>query len=130
MAGTKRQRREAKQRKQKRRKFLFEVIDSDSNDNTHKTDIVSINDNCIEEILEWLSLSDLVSLSTTCRRMKDVVSKYFSRKYPTKRMTVKMDSDSRGRIEYWPRELYVQRFHEYFQNIAIRGTSLLNNNYF
>lgn len=119
MAGSKRHKRESKQRKQKRRKLLFEVIESDPNDNSVKTDMMLVNDNCIEEILEWLSLSDLVSLSTTCRRMKEVVSRYFCRKYPTKRMTVKMDSESR-RIEYWPRELYVQRFHAYFQNIAIR----------
>ncbi|XP_055302449.1 uncharacterized protein LOC129568496 isoform X2 [Sitodiplosis mosellana] len=121
MAGTKRKKRDSRQRKQKRRTFLFEVIERDPSDNTPKTEMMSINDNCIEEVLEWLSLSDLVSLSTTCKRMKDVVSRYFGRKYPTKRITIKMDSDLRGRIEYWPRELYVQRFREYFQNIAIRG---------
>lgn len=121
MAGTKRNRRDARQRKQKKRKLLFEVIDCDPNDNTPKTELMLINDNCLEEILEWLSLSDLVSLSTTCKRMNGVVSRYFGRKYPTKRITIKMDSDLRGRIEYWPRELYVQRFREYFQNIAIRG---------
>ena len=122
MAGTKRTRRDARQRKQKRRKLLFEVIESDPSDNNApKTELMLINDNCLEEILEWLSLSDLVSLSTTCKRMNGVVSRYFGRKYPTKRITIKMDSDLRGRIEYWPRELYVQRFREYFQNIAIRG---------
>lgn len=124
MAGTKRSRRDVKQRKQKRRRLLFQVIDLDdgSGDET-KTNMMSINDNCLEEILEWLPLNDLVSLSTTCRRMQGVVSRYFGRKYPTKRMTVKMDKmDRAGRIiEFWPREKYVQRFREYFQNIAIRG---------
>lgn len=106
-------------RKLKKRKMLFEVIESnDSDDDDTKANLVSINDNCLDEIMDWLSLADLVNLSTTCKRMQAVTSRYFGRNYPTKRMTVKMDAQ---RIEFWPREKYVQRFREYFQNIAIRG---------
>lgn len=118
MGGVKRQKRDAKQkRKTKRRKMMFEVIENAGNDGCH-TKLMALNDNCFEEIMEWLPLVDLVSLSTTCKRLQEVSSQYFSRKYPTKRVTVKMD---RQRIEFWPREMYVQRFREYFQNIAIRG---------
>lgn len=117
--GGKKQRREMKPRKQKRQKRMFEVIENDSDCDEEQMNVISINDNCLEEISEWLSLPDLVSLSMTCKRMQSVVSSYFSRKYPTKRMTVKMDREQR--IEFWPREKYVQRFREYFQNIAIRG---------
>lgn len=126
--GNKRARRDARQKKRlKRRKMLFEVIDADSPMHSDDDDIAesrvkanmtTLNDNCLEEVMEWLSLADLVSLSQTCKRMQMVASHYFGRKYPTKRMTVKMD---RQRIEYWPREMYVQRFREYFQNVAIRG---------
>lgn len=112
-------RQEMKTRRQKKRRVLFEVIPNDPFDDGTKTELMSINENCIEEILEWLPLNDLVSLTTTCKRMQGIVSRYFSRKYQTKRMTVKMDK--RQRIEFWPRELYVQRFREYFQNIGIRG---------
>lgn len=119
MAGMKRKRDARNKRKSKKRKMLFEVIETDPNDDGSKANMMTLNDNCLEEIMEWLSLTDLVSLSTTCKRMQDVSSRYFGRKYPTKRMTVKMDACQR--IEFWPREMYVQRFREYFQNIAIRG---------
>lgn len=124
--GGKRARRDARQKKRlKRRKMLFEVIETDSThsdddgENSTRANMTTLNDNCLEEIMEWLSLADLVNLSMTNKRMQMVASNYFGRKYPTKRMTVKMDS--RQRIEYWPREMYVQRFREYFQNVAIRG---------
>lgn len=122
MAGV-RKKRESKHkktlRKLKKRKLLFELIESTvpAEEDT-RANLVTINDNCIEEILDWLPLTDLVNLSTTCKRLQGVVSLYFGRNYPTKRMTVKMDG---LRIEFWPREKYVQRFKEYFQNIAIRG---------
>ncbi|XP_031639911.1 uncharacterized protein LOC116351894 [Contarinia nasturtii] len=115
----KRSKRDARQRRQKKRKLLFEVIENDAADDGPKTELLALNENCLEEVLEWLPLSDLVCLSTTCKRLQGVVSRYFSRKYPTKRMTVKMDA--RQRIEFWPREKYIQRFREYFQNIGIRG---------
>lgn len=125
--GGKRARRDARQKKRlKRRKMLFEVIETDSThsdddggENSTRANMTTLNDNCLEEVMEWLSLVDLVNLSMTSKRMQMVASNYFGRKYPTKRMTVKMDS--RQRIEYWPREMYVQRFREYFQNVAIRG---------
>lgn len=125
--GGKRARRDARTKKRlKRRKMLFEVIetdftcsDDDGGENSTRANLVTLNDNCLESVMEWLSLADLVNLSMTCKRMQMVTSDYFGRKYPTKRMTVKMDT--RQRIEYWPREMYVQRFREYFQNIAIRG---------
>lgn len=116
----KRLRRGSKQRKRhKKRKLLFEVIENDPADDGPKTEIISLNNDCLDEVLEWLPLSDLVYLSMTCKRMETVVGSYFGRKYPTKRMTIKMDQ--RQQIEFWPREIYVQRFREYFQNIAIRG---------
>lgn len=125
----KRGKRDGRQKKRpKRRKLLFEVIESDRThsdsdaENDTKASMTTLNDNCLEEIMEWLSLADLVNLSTTCKRMQMVASYYFGRKYPTKRMTVKMD---RQRIEYWPREMYVQRFREYFQNLAIRGRQII-----
>lgn len=122
MAGV-RKKRESKHkktlRKLKKRKLLFEVIESTIPvEEDTRANLVTINDNCIEEILDWLPLTDLVNLCTTCKRLQGVVSRYFGRNYPTKRMTVKMDG---LRIEFWPREKYVQRFKEYFQNIAIRG---------
>lgn len=118
MVGVKRKRDAKNRRKLKKRKQLFEVVETDSDDDSSKANMMTLNDNCLEEVMEWLSLADLVSLSTACKRMQAVASRYFGRKYPTKRMTVKMD---RQRIEFWPREMYVQRFREYFQNIAIRG---------
>lgn len=116
MAGKKRKK-VTKYTKAKRLR-MFIVVENAETDSL-STKFTSLNDNCLEEIFEWLCLEDLTNLSTTCRRMQDVVGDYFGRKYPTKRMTIKMDKQQR--IEFWPREKYVQRFREYFQNIAIRG---------
>lgn len=41
-------------KKLRKRKLLFEVIErEDGSDDEATTDFVSINDNCIEEILDW-----------------------------------------------------------------------------
>ncbi|XP_031634207.1 uncharacterized protein LOC116347655 [Contarinia nasturtii] len=45
-------------------------------------DFFKLNIDCLEELFEWLSLSDLRSLRQTCQRMKKAVTFYIHLNYP------------------------------------------------
>lgn len=42
-----------------------------------------LNIDCLEEIFEWLSLADLLSLRQTCKQLRQVVNYYIKANYPT-----------------------------------------------
>ncbi|XP_055306234.1 uncharacterized protein LOC129570589 [Sitodiplosis mosellana] len=48
-----------------------------------------LNIDCLEEIFEWLSLSDLLTLRQTCKQLRHVVNYYIKANYPTIEMGFK-----------------------------------------
>lgn len=85
-----------------------------------KPPLLSLNNDCFNEIFTWLTFSDLCSIGQTCKQLQHVAGMYFQRKYSSKQMTI---TKKFGEICIEPKEM--QCFLEYAQNIDI-GDSELN----
>lgn len=48
----------------------------------NRHDILKLNDDCCEEIFEYLSIKDLYSFGQTCKRMNRIAGIHFQRNYP------------------------------------------------
>lgn len=46
--------------------------------------ILLLNDDCLQEIFDWLCLKDLCAVGKTCKRLQRVAGEYFGRIYDTK----------------------------------------------
>lgn len=50
---------------------------------------LSFNEDCFGEIFNWLSSTDIKSISATCKKLHEVAAKHFSRKYPGKCLKIR-----------------------------------------
>lgn len=57
------------------------IVASASNNNESRPKIFKLNADCCELVFEWLSLENLLSLRSTCKRMKLVVDYYIKLNY-------------------------------------------------
>ncbi|XP_055302450.1 uncharacterized protein LOC129568498 [Sitodiplosis mosellana] len=83
-----------------------------------KTDFLSLNNDTLDEICEWLPLKSLAAFGMTCKRINQVASNYFRRKHPANYVLL---SSSNGKVQLHPKEQYVQCFSEQFHNIVFHG---------
>lgn len=70
---------------------INEEIDSASDDDTNDnntTSFLSLNEDCFGEIFDWLSSSEVKSIGATCKKLNQLTSAHFSRKYPAKRLKI------------------------------------------
>lgn len=88
---------------------------------------MSLDDDCIDQILEWLPLEDLCSCSWTCKRLQVVCENHFRRKYPHKH-SVRINIISDGRLQISPSENYVKYFQNFVKNLEIVGTDNEHHN--
>lgn len=74
----------------KRRRVDRQVVSSSEADEEQSEAIVrslittflTMNDDCLEAVLEWLDWDDLASISKTCKRLHVLAQEFFLRKYP------------------------------------------------
>lgn len=87
---------------------------------------LSMNNDCIFKIFEWLDLDDICSVSETCKQLKLLSSDYFQRKYRQKLLHAMRIVAVNGKIELQPNERCVRSFSRCFDavivNVDLRGT--------
>lgn len=83
-----------------------------------KTRFLALNDDCMDEICEWLPLNTLAAFGMTCKRLNQVASNYFRRRHPANYVLL---GTSNGKVQLYPNEPYVQCFSEQFRNMVIYG---------
>lgn len=86
-----------------------------------KTKFLTLNDDCLDAICEWLPLRSLTALGSTCKRLNKVAENYFRLTHPASCVLL---SSMNGKVNVWPNERYVQCFTDQFRNILIKGTDL------
>lgn len=97
-----------------------------------QTEFSALNNDCILEIVDWLSLTDLYAISLTCKRLQNVCNEYFKCTY--KRWIVRVDKKSDNEYQLTPVEKNkyfrsysdVLKFKEIIKNIF---TPHENSNY-
>lgn len=77
-----------------------------------------LNDDCIDKILEWLSLDDLFSCSRTCKRLQALCENHFRRKF-----------SNEVKIEIVNGKLVCKRYVKYFNNFVKNLTISMESSY-
>lgn len=106
----------------KRRKLHQPVVE-DLNRN-----FLSMNNDCIDKIFEWLELDDICSISDTCKRLKVLSSDYFQRKHKKKLLPGMSIIALNGKIEVLPNERCVRSFSRCFDNVIVKDDFRSNLN--
>ncbi len=106
----------------KRRK-LYQPVTEDS-----RTDFLSMNNDCIYKIFEWLDLDDICSISDTCKQLKMLSSDYFQRKYHDKLVRGMRIVAVDGKIQLQPNEKYVWSFSRCFDKVIANVDTRLTRN--
>lgn len=88
-----------------------------------KTHFLSMNNDCICKIFEWLHLDDICSLSDTCKRLKILASDYFERKHGDKLLHGISITTINGKIQLQPNEKCVWSFSRCFDVVVLNVTS-------
>lgn len=78
----------------------------------------TLNDDCIFEVLEYLSTSDLCAISKSCKRLQHLAGVHFQRKNPEKTVCIKQYGS--GKFHLTPHEEYVAIFSRYLLNVSIQ----------
>lgn len=87
--------------------------------NSSNPPLLSLNNDCFNEIFTWLTFNELCSLGQTCKQLQHIAGMYFQRKYSSKQLTI---TKKFGEICIEPKEM--QCFIEYTQNIDIADSEL------
>lgn len=88
-----------------------------------KTAFLSMNNDCIYKIFEWLELDDICSISETCKKLKMLSSDYFRRKYNDKLLNGMRIVAVKGKIEFQPNERCVRSFSRCFDTVIVNVVS-------
>lgn len=81
----------------------------------------SLNEDCILEIFERLTLDELCAINDTCKKLRQLAQYHFPRKYPnllTRRIYIEKDL-RKGQIGFYHDESYVRCFSKHIQSIEI-----------
>lgn len=86
-------------------------------------DLLSINEDCLFAIFEFIPLDDLCVVTKVCTQLKASAENYFKHKYPSKKIYVTVNSNT---TIVFPKEEYTDIFQKCTDNVsfAISGTFL------
>lgn len=79
--------------------------------------LVSLNEDCFNQLFKWLPLDDLCQLSKTCTRLQQLTGDYYQKKYPSK--WVKVTNATADGIVLLPNKNYVKCFSRFIQNLSV-----------
>lgn len=83
----------------------------------HLSPIFKLNLDCFFSIFDWLSLSDLIAVASTCKRLQQITGKFYQINYQAKSARAENDGIYLSRI---PANI----FSEYIRKISISGDRL------
>lgn len=92
------------------------MLSIDTKDVDHFT---ALNNDCILEILKYLSLDDLGAVSVTCEKLQQLGGEHFQKKYPELVSSAITIKDSNGVIGFENSENYKRYFSRLFENVKI-----------
>lgn len=75
-------------------------------------------DDCGGNVLNWLSIDDLVALNRTCTQLQAQTAKHFQAKYPWQFIGIR-DGGAVDTLELWPKTQSRFRFTQHFRNVTI-----------
>lgn len=91
--------------------------------NNEEIVFLSMNNDCISNIFEWLHLDDICSISDTCKRLKMLASDYFERRHGDKLLDGMRITTVNGKIELQPNEKCVWSFSRSFNTVVLNASS-------
>lgn len=83
---------------------------------------VWLNDDCIFEIFDWLSVDDLCSISRVSKRMQNLAENYFERKHFSKYLYIYCDPETLA-VCVEPRTNYIARFRGFVKRVYVDGSN-------
>lgn len=85
--------------------------------------LLTINDDCIYKILDFLTLDDLCSFSQTCQKLHVLCADHFRRKYPNEaKKEVRMEIED-NEINYYAQNYCLKYFDNFIKNVKIYADS-------
>lgn len=102
--------------------------EKDAQTHQQRTEFLSVNNDCIFKVFEYLELDDLCAISDSCKKLKMLSSDYFQRKHQNK-----LKRDMRivaidGNIQLLPNERCVWSFSRCFDKVIVNvDTRVLRN---
>lgn len=85
--------------------------------------MLTINDDCIYKILDFITLNDLCSLSQTCQKLYVLCADHFRRKYPNeakKEVRMKIEDNE---TTYYAQNYCLKYFNNFIKNVKIYADS-------
>lgn len=98
----------------------------ETNEITSSTDFLTLNDDCLYRVFDWLSLEELASVNMTCKRLQTVSGAYFEREYQLLKLIITRPQHGEH-IKYEPDEEqfpYVKQFKRHFKTVQINGGNI------
>lgn len=84
---------------------------------------MDLNDDCIFEIFERLTQTDLCSMSFTCKRIQTLAFDQFERQYPEQFITIETnEKDGEILIDSNHNGQHVKYFSKFIQNVRLNGS--------
>lgn len=84
--------------------------------------LLSIINHCGDDFFDWLTLNELAALNLTCRRLEQLTTEYFQRKYPMKTMKVGQILGTNA-IHYRCNDKSMQAFKQNVRNLVVLPTT-------
>lgn len=100
----------------KRFKFDRKELKSFDVDDDVTSSFVDMIDDCIQIIFEWLTLDDLSTISSTCKKMNGLAGEFFQRKYPQNEMGFRLQNTG---FEMEMDEKYKKYLFKYVRNVKV-----------
>lgn len=85
------------------------------------TRFLTMNDDCLEAVLEWLGWDDLASISKTCKRLNVMAQEFFQRKFPAAHINIWNLGDS---VILIPRTAWAKTFSHLIKDVRISGEDI------
>lgn len=89
--------------------------------NSLMTTFLTMNDDCIEAVLEWLDWDNLASISKTCKRLHVLANEFFQRKYPAAHINIWNLGDG---VVLIPRTPWARTFSHLIKDVRISGEDI------
>lgn len=94
-----------------------EAESSVKNDSTSEEDpFLSMMAICGETVFNWLCLSDLASVNTSCKQLKQQSAEYFHEHYKRQLIDIRQENDA---LTFWPKLKSTYRFASQFRNVGV-----------
>lgn len=90
--------------------------------------LYTLNDDCIHQILDLVSLADLCRCSRTSKRLQALCEIHFRRRYSKESFDeVEIEIDGNGKLKVYPMKDYVKCFNKFMKNVTIIGNNFEHN---